>query len=191
MLRVGVMALQGAFEAHLQALSRLGHHGVEVRDAAQLTALDGLIFPGGESTTQLKLIRWGGLEEPLSAFIASGRPVLATCAGVILAAREVRNPAQQSFGWLDLVAERNSYGRQLDSFEARGDGHRGGSGLPLVFIRAPRIVEVGPSVEVLETLDGEPVFVRQGALYGACFHPELSDDLSLLGSIFSLHQQAA
>lgn len=191
MLRVGVMALQGAFEAHLAALTRLGHHGVEVRDASQLAGLDGLIFPGGESTTQLKLIRWGGLEGPLSAFVASGRPVLGTCAGVILAAREVRNPSQPSFGWLDVVVERNGYGRQLDSFEATSDGHRGRASVPLVFIRAPRIVDVGPAVEVLETLDGEPVLVRQGALYGACFHPELADDLSLLGSIFSLHQQVA
>ncbi len=191
MLHVGVMALQGAFEAHLAALARLGHHGVEVRDATQLDGLDGLVFPGGESTTQLKLIRWGDLEQPLSAFVASGRPVLGTCAGVILAAREVRNPTQQSFGWLDVVVERNGYGRQLDSFEATSDGHRGGDGTLLVFIRAPRIVSVGPTVEVLETLDGEPVLVRQGAVYGACFHPELAEDLSLLSAIFSLHQKAA
>jgi 5'-phosphate synthase pdxT subunit len=186
MARVGVLALQGAYAAHCVALARGGHSVCEVREAAQLDVLDGLVLPGGESTTMLKLIKWGGLGTALSDFVASGRPVLGTCAGLILAAREVRAPAQESMGWLDVVVERNAYGRQLDSFEAHSD-----AGLPLIFIRAPRIVEVGPAVEVLDTLAGEPVLVRQGQVHGACFHPELSPDHTWLVELFRSKEQSS
>jgi len=153
----GVLALQGGFQAHLKAL---GPGAIEVRTPEDLAGVGSLVLPGGESTTQAKLIELGGLKGPLDAFVASGKPVLATCAGLILCAR---------YGWLDVGVKRNAYGRQVDSFEAVDDsGTR-----KLVFIRAPRIERVGPSVEVLATLNGEPVLVRQGNVTGACYHPEL------------------
>ena len=186
MARVGVLALQGAYAAHGTVLRAGGHDVDEVREATQLADLDGLILPGGESTTMLKLINWGGLGPALEDFVASGRLVLGTCAGLILASREVRAPTQESLGWLDVVVERNAYGRQLDSFEAHSD-----AGTPLIFIRAPRIVEVGPAVEVLETIAGEAVLVRQGQVYGACFHPELSSDPSWLVQLFRTQEQSS
>lgn len=172
MARIGVLALQGGFAAHGRALAELGHDVVEVRTPASLASLGGIVLPGGESTTMLKLLDWTGLAEPLDAFVRSGRPVLATCAGLILAARHVTGPAQRSFGWIDVAVARNAWGRQLDSFE----GHADGSHLPLVFIRAPRITEVGAGVEVLATLNREPILVRQGAVTAATFHPELTVD---------------
>jgi pyridoxal 5'-phosphate synthase pdxT subunit len=168
---VGVLALQGGFVAHERALGDAGFDAREVRDARELRAVDGLVLPGGESTAQLRLIERQGLAGELEAFVASGRPVLATCAGLILAARRVR-PAQRSFGWLDVEVDRNAYGRQLDSFEDVADGEE----RPLVFIRAPRIRAVGDGVEVLARWRGEPVLVRAGAVTGATFHPELTRD---------------
>lgn len=174
MARIGVLALQGGFAAHREALRRLSHQPTEVRESASLEQIEGLILPGGESTTQLKLIDSVGLGPALQRFVDSGRPLLVTCAGLILAARRVQDPAQPSFGWLDVVVRRNAYGRQLDSFEGTSDG-----GLPLVFIRAPRIAEWGSAVEVLDCLEGEPIWVRQGAVLGATFHPELTDSLEV------------
>jgi 5'-phosphate synthase pdxT subunit len=171
MPRVGVLALQGGFAAHARALGDAGLEAREVRDARELRAVDGLVLPGGESTAQLRLIERHGLGGELETFVASGRPVLATCAGLILAARRVR-PVQRSFGWLDVEVDRNAYGRQLDSFEDVADGEE----LPLVFIRAPRIAAVGGGVEVLARWRGEPVLVRAGAVTGATFHPELTRD---------------
>ena len=185
---VGVLSLQGGFAAHARALGEIGLAAREVRDARELEEAGGLVLPGGESTAQLRLIERHGLAEGLEAFVASGRPVLATCAGLILAARQVgpgggsavrpgagsesdRRPSQRSFGWLDVEVERNAYGRQLDSFEARSD-----EGLPLVFIRAPRITAVGSGASVLARWRGEPVLVRGGAVTGAAFHPELTPD---------------
>ncbi len=169
---VGVLALQGGFAPHLRALAEVGLGAREVRAAPELEAVDGLVLPGGESTAQLRLIGRHRLAPALEAFAASGRPLLATCAGLILAARHVR-PEQASFGWLDVAVERNAYGRQLDSFEARSDGEEA---LPLVFIRAPRIVAVGEGVAVLARLRGEPVLVRGGSVTAATFHPELTPD---------------
>jgi 5'-phosphate synthase pdxT subunit len=154
----GVLALQGGFGAHLRSL---GPGAIDVRSAAELERCDSLVLPGGESTTQAKLIELGGLKPALDAFVASGRPVFATCAGLILCAR---------FGWLDVSVTRNAYGRQADSFEAMDDsGTR-----RLIFIRAPRIDRVGAGVEVLATWRGSPVLVRQRNVTGACYHPELS-----------------
>ena len=167
---VGVLSVQGGFGAHLRAVREVGLAAREVRDPGDLEGADGLVLPGGESTAQLRLLERHGLPDALAAFVAAGRPVLATCAGLILAARRVR-PAQRSFGWLDVAVERNAYGRQLDSFEDASD-----EGLPLVFIRAPRIAAVGDGVSVLARWRGEPVLVRQGAVVGAAFHPELSGD---------------
>lgn len=171
--RVGVLALQGGYNAHAKVLGALGNAVVFVKQADDLAGLDGLVFPGGESSTMLKLIDWSGLWAPLDTFVKSGKPVFATCAGLILAARHVTGPEQASFGWLDVDVARNAWGRQVESFEARDDADRH----DLVFIRAPRITRVGPGVEVLATLAGEPVAVRQGAVTGASFHPELASDL--------------
>lgn len=172
---IGVLALQGGYEAHEKILAGLGHATRRVRVPADLDGLAGLVLPGGESSTMLKLVAWNGLEAPLDAFVRGGRPVLATCAGLILAARGVTGPAQRSFGWLDVDVARNAWGRQNESFEADDDAHQ----LHCVFIRAPRIQRVGPGVEVMATFDGEPIAVRQGAVLGASFHPELADEPGL------------
>ncbi|MFN3200317.1 MAG: pyridoxal 5'-phosphate synthase glutaminase subunit PdxT [Bradymonadia bacterium] len=186
MARIGALALQGGYDAHLKVVERLGHEGVRVREAAQLDTLDGLILPGGESTTHLKLIDRFGLEQALVDFVASGKPVLATCAGLILSAQSVRDPEQRSFGWLDVTVSRNAWGRQVHSFEASTDETVAGlEGLPLVFIRAPRLQRVGDDVEVLARIDGEPIMVRQGNVVGASFHPELTDDVRVHSLVFS------
>ena len=177
---IGVLALQGAVSPHLAALAELGLGGRPVRREAELEGLDGLILPGGESTTQLDLLARTGLDAALDRFVRAGRPVLCTCAGLILAAREVSGPAQRSFGWLDVDVARNGWGRQVHSFEAEADG----TGRPLVFIRAPRITRVGPGVTVIERFDGEPVGVRQGALFGVTFHPELTPDRAIHRAAF-------
>ena len=173
--RVGILSLQGGYAAHAAALADLGHEAVEVRTAADLEGLDGLVLPGGESSVQLLLLDRHLLWAPLAAFLRSGRPILATCAGLILAARRVTHPEQRSLGWLDVQVARNAWGRQIDSFEDRSDDGEH----PLVFIRAPRVPEVGRGVEVLATLRGEPVLVRQGSTLGATFHPELTSDRSI------------
>ncbi len=177
---VGVLALQGDFAAHAAALARAGLPARLVRGPCDLDGLHGLVLPGGESTTQLRLLDRHGLAQPLRAFVAGGAPVLATCAGLILAAREVQGPVQPSFGFLDVTVARNAWGRQVDSFEARDDD----GATHLLFIRAPRILRVGHSVEVLVRLAGEPVMVRQGPVVGATFHPELVDDASIHRQLF-------
>ncbi len=180
-MRIGVLALQGGVDAHMRAVIRLGATPIAVRYAQDLDDLDGLVFPGGESTTQLKLIALANLETPLNDFVRSGKPVLATCAGLILAAQAVTKPEQKSFGWLDVAVERNGWGRQLDSFsEVADDQHT-----PLVFIRAPRIRAVGDKAEVVLSYHSEPILVRQGAVYGATFHPELTDDLTVYQRAFN------
>jgi pyridoxal 5'-phosphate synthase pdxT subunit len=172
---IGVLAVQGGFAAHVRALEALGHAVREVRAPTDLDGAKGLVLPGGESAVQLELIRRLGLAGPIAALVARGAPVLATCAGLILAARRVRSPEQPAFGFLDVAVERNAYGRQVHSFEDLDDAgaHR------LVFIRAPRIVEVGPRAQVLATWRGEPVLVREDSVTGASFHPELTSDLSI------------
>lgn len=178
--RIGVLALQGGFAPHRQTLEALGHTTAEVRTAADFANLDGLVLPGGESTVQLRLLSRHGMDATLDAFVRSGRPVLCTCAGLILAAREVSSPAQRSFGWIDVTVARNAWGRQVDSFIARDDADK----LPLVFIRAPRVIAVGPAAQVLATFRGEPVLCRQGGIYGATFHPELTQDRSVHQAVF-------
>jgi 5'-phosphate synthase pdxT subunit len=172
--RVGILAIQGDVEAHARALARVGAEAVPVRHAAQLAGLDALILPGGESTTISKGVERLGLGEPLQAFAAEGHPILGTCAGAVLLAREVENHPVQSLALLDVVAVRNAYGTQVDSFAAVADSKLGE--LRCVFIRAPRLRRPGPEVEVLARLDGWPVFVRQGKILATTFHPELSDD---------------
>jgi len=176
--RIGVLALQGDFEAHKRALERAGAEAVEVRTAAELEGIDGLILPGGESTTMLKLLDDEGLFEPLRRF-GEERPIFGTCAGAILLAKEVRNPAQKSLGLVDMTIERNAYGRQLDSriekLEWAG-GSGNGDRLEAVFIRAPIIRRVGPEVKVLASYRGAPVLVEAGKHLVATFHPELTAD---------------
>ena len=180
-MNAGILAIQGDVARHAAALARVGVHPVAVRTAAELAAVDALVLPGGESTAMLRGIVRDGLEHPLRAFFASGRPVLGTCAGIILLARRVTSPAQPSFRVLDVDVERNAYGTQLDSFVAVTEPSPAFPAVPAVFIRAPRIVRVASgNVEVLARVGGEPVLVRAGAVWGATFHPELGDDETVL-----------
>lgn len=181
---IGVLALQGGVEPHLEVLRAIGLEAGPVRTAEEVARADGLVLPGGESGAQLRLIARHGLEGPMRELVASGRPVLATCAGLILAARRVRRPEQWSFGWLDVEVERNAYGRQLESFEAVEGGMR------MVFIRAPRIVSTG-AVEVLARHGGEPVLVRQGKVVGAAFHPELAGETAVHRMAFAAPTSAS
>jgi len=181
-MKVGVLALQGAFREHREVLDALGVDTVEVRIPQQLDALDALILPGGESTTMSRLLDTSGLRAPLGERLVGGLPVFGTCAGMILLAVDVADgrPDQHGFGLVDVTVRRNAYGRQLASFEAplAVTGLAGGD-FPGVFIRAPRIDRTGPGVEVLAAHDGHPVLARQGAAVVASFHPELSGDLRL------------
>ena len=190
-----MLALQGDYEAHAKALAGHGIAVHQARTVADLDAIDGLVLPGGESTTMLKLMDGTGLAARVRELVAAGTPVLATCAGVILLAREVTNPPQASLGILDVTVERNAYGRQVDSTVAEltvddratlGDGPLEG-----VFIRAPRIVAPGRGVEVLARRGADPVLVRQGNVLAATFHPELSEDsavITLFASMTGDHQ---
>jgi 5'-phosphate synthase pdxT subunit len=177
-VRVGVLALQGDFSAHRAALSARGVGAVEVRSSGELGGLAGIVFPGGESTTMLHMLRRSSLGEDLARLVAGGLPVLATCAGMILLAREVRGPAQESLGLLDVVVERNAYGRQSESavvpLVVEETSWVGTEGLEGVFIRAPRVVALGPDVSVLARRGDDPVLVRQNRILAATFHPELS-----------------
>ena len=186
-MKIGVLALQGGFAPHVAALEEIGHQTVEVRTVDDLARVDGLVLPGGESTTQLSLLERFGLEDAVAAFLRSGHPVLCTCAGLILAARRIVASAQRSFDALDVAVARNAYGPQVESFEARADE----GALELVFIRAPRIVELGAGVEVLARHRGEPVLVRQGAVLGASFHPELTADRRVHAWAFGAASHAA
>ena len=180
-MKVGVLAIQGDFAAHTAAVARLGARAVAVRGPSDLEGLDALVLPGGESTAMLHGIERDGLEAPLTAFLAAGRPVLGTCAGAILLASRVTNPAQRAFGALDIDVARNAYGTQVDSFAAETDPDSVLPGVPALFIRAPRIVRVGDDVEVLARVAGAPVLVRTGRTWVATFHPELGADGRVLG----------
>ncbi len=173
---IGVLALQGAFREHVAALRRLGAEAVEVRLPGELDRLDALVIPGGESTTIMRLARLYGLDAAIRAF---GRPILGTCAGMILLDRA-------HLGLVDLLVDRNAYGRQVASFEADLDLGDGGPAFHGVFIRAPRVREVGGGVEVLAELDGEPVLLREGNVMVSSFHPELTDDPRIHGSFLQL-----
>jgi len=178
---VGVLALQGGFGLHEQACRKLGYSVREVRDPVDLEGLSHLILPGGESTTLGLLIERRGLAQPLRRAIANGLPVFGTCAGAILLASEITGSDQFRLGCLEVTIERNAYGSQVDSFETEltVEGMVGVNSLPGVFIRAPRIVRVGPTVEVLARQAGDPVLVRQGTLVAATFHPELTESLEV------------
>jgi 5'-phosphate synthase pdxT subunit len=173
--RVGVLALQGDFQAHRRALERAGAEAVEVRSAGELEGVEGLIIPGGESTTMMKLLEEEKLVDPLRDF-GKRRPIFGTCAGAILMARGVDNPPQPSLGLMDIEVERNAYGRQLESRIARLNPQGMDGGLEAVFIRAPIIRRVGKDAKVLASYEGDPVLVEQGRHLAATFHPELTDD---------------
>jgi 5'-phosphate synthase pdxT subunit len=181
MKRVGVLSLQGDFAAHAAALEKAEAKAVFVREREQFASIDGLVIPGGESTTMLKLLRYDGLMETLTEFCAR-KPVFGTCAGAILLARRVLNPEQESLGVMDIDIERNAYGRQIDSHVSLLDAEpdferRAGPGrMEAVFIRAPRIRRVGPEAKVLARFAGDPVLVEQGNRLAATFHPELTGD---------------
>lgn len=172
---IGVLALQGAFDVHAKRLAQLGASARLVRKPEQLEGLDGLVIPGGESTTFLWHLERSGFYDVLDAFVHA-KPVFGTCAGCILLAKEVTNPAQKSFAVLDISVERNAYGRQNDSAILTSETSLGGEPLEMVFIRAPRITRTAPEVEVLATRDGFPTLIREGRLLAATFHPELSED---------------
>jgi pyridoxal 5'-phosphate synthase pdxT subunit len=172
---IGVLALQGAFEAHAKALTSLGVTAKLIRAPAELRDLDGLIIPGGESTTFLKFLEHGGFLDALQSFVET-TPTFGTCAGAILLAKNVENPTQKSLAALDITVERNAYGRQIDSAILSQPTKLEGGPLEMVFIRAPRITRTGANVETLATRDNFPVLVREGHLLAATFHPELSSD---------------
>jgi 5'-phosphate synthase pdxT subunit len=179
--RVGVLAVQGNFREHAAMLRRLGADAVEIRKPEELAGLDGLVVPGGESTTFMRLIRLYGLDEAIREF---ERPILGTCAGMIVLDRD-------HLGLVDLVVDRNAYGRQVASFEA--DLRLAGEDEPLrgVFIRAPRVRSTGERVEVLAELDGEPVLAREGRILVASFHPELTEDTRVHELFLSAVEEAA
>jgi 5'-phosphate synthase pdxT subunit len=170
---IGVLALQGDYESHARALEQVKAQPRMVRTAAELEQVDGLIIPGGESTTFLKLLEREGLFAPLEKFVRT-RPTFGTCAGCILLAKRVTHPEQESLGVLDATVERNAYGRQIDSQIVMEETSLPGGPMEMVFIRAPRLTHVGSKVEVLASRDGFPVLVRQGNILAATFHPELS-----------------
>jgi len=172
---IGVLAIQGDYAAHAEALAEAGADPVEVRKPGQLADIDGLILPGGESTTILRFLEKLDFFQTVQEFGAT-HPIFGTCAGAILLAREVLHPSQRSLGLLDAVVERNAYGRQIDSAILSENTELPGGPLEMVFIRAPRLVETGPAVEILARRDGSPVLVRQGRVMAATFHPELSAD---------------
>ncbi len=176
---IAVLALQGDFAAHGRRLGELGLDSFEARNPEELDRATGLVIPGGESTTLWKFFESAPWEDAIRRFATTGRPVLGTCAGAIVLAREVTHPAQKGLGLLDITVERNAYGRQVDSFVGEVDAPDLGGALPAVFIRAPRIRRVGPGVAVLATRDSEPVLVARGNVIVATFHPELTSNTTV------------
>jgi len=192
-MSIGVLALQGDFDLHRKALDRLGIESVEVRLPRQLDQIGGLIMPGGESTTLLKLLDEWEFVPALEKFHAAGKPIMGTCAGLILLARDVESPKQPSLGFIDITAVRNAYGRQKESFETEGEADLGDGPRPIkmVFIRAPRISRVGSAVTPLVRHKGETVMARQGTVLVAAFHPELTDDPTVHRYFATMVRQAA
>jgi 5'-phosphate synthase pdxT subunit len=192
-VRIGVLALQGDFAEHIVALNDLGADAVEVRTLDQLRAVDGLIIPGGESTTIARLLIAFDLLEPLRGLIADGLPVWGTCAGAILLAKQVPNLDRPPLAVMDITVERNAFGRQVDSFEADLDvAGIEGAALRAIFIRAPIIRRTGRGVDVLASLeDGTVVAARQGRLLATSFHPELTDDRRVHGLFLEMVEEAA
>ena len=179
-VELGVLGLQGDYSAHGAMLERLGAAWRVIKKPSQLDGIDGLVMPGGESTTLIKLMDSSGLWEAIASYADSGRSIFGTCAGMILVAKDVSNPAQRSLGLIDIGVERNGYGRQIDSAEAGGvfRSAEGDCSMDMVFIRAPRITRLGDGVEALAECRGDVVMARQDKVVVASFHPELTDDLT-------------
>lgn len=188
MSRIGVLALQGDFEAHRKAFAGMACDIVEVRRVAQLSDLSGLVIPGGESTTLLNLMADEPWIDAVRGFHDRGGALFGTCAGAILLARTVMNPEQPSLGLLDATIARNAYGRQVDSFEATIDAPALGGTIDAVFIRAPRFQALGPTVETLAAYRGEPVLVREGRVLAATFHAELTQETKLHAYFLAMAQ---
>jgi 5'-phosphate synthase pdxT subunit len=178
-MKVGILAVQGDYEAHAAMLARMGVEYVFVRTPDDLDGVDAVILPGGESTTQWKFLVEEGLDKSLVEHAARGGAIFGTCAGAILLAREVRNPEQQSLGVVDITVIRNAYGRQLASEVRQGATSISPGPIEMVFIRAPIIDRVGPGVEVLANSEGQPVLIREGRMLIATFHPELTSDVTV------------
>jgi pyridoxal 5'-phosphate synthase pdxT subunit len=174
-MKIGVLAIQGDYQAHKARLEQLGAEVLLVRKPEQLDAIDAIVIPGGESSTFLNFLVERGFLEKLREFVRT-RPAFGTCAGAILLATEVENPPQQSLSVLDIRIRRNAYGRQNESFISQAATELGSTPLEMVFIRAPKIMSAGKNVEVLASENGAPVLVRQGKIMAATFHPELSED---------------
>lgn len=185
-MNVGVLAIQGDFAAHARAITRTGHVPRLVRGEADFAAIDAFVLPGGESTAMLHGIARDQLDQPLRAFLSSGRPVLGTCAGAILLAACVSNPLQAAFGALDIAVERNAFGTQLDSFDTvaeTDDPVSPFAGMRCVLIRAPRIIRTGSRVRVHARIGGTPALVSNGPVWAATFHPELTADCRVLRAV--------
>ncbi|MGM0847346.1 MAG: pyridoxal 5'-phosphate synthase glutaminase subunit PdxT [Bacillota bacterium] len=189
MVTIGVLGLQGAVREHVRAIQENGAEAVVVKKATQLEGIDGLIFPGGESTTMRRLIDLYGFMDPMRKFIAEGKPVFGTCAGLILLAKNIVGYAEPHLGVMDVTVERNSFGRQRESFEVDLDIAHVGEGYNAVFIRAPHIVEAGENVEVLAKHDGRIVLAREGQFLGCSFHPELTSDNRLTGYFIKMVEE--
>lgn len=189
-MTIGVLAIQGDFDAHRRRLEQLGAQTLLVKKPEQLDSVDALVIPGGESTTFLKFLEQGGFLEKLRQFVQA-KPAFGTCAGAILLAREVENPPQASLGALNVTIRRNAYGRQLESSIRFGKTRLGEEPLEMVFIRAPRFERLGEGVEVLATYGDDPVLVRQGKTIAATFHPELSQDTRVHAAFLELVRNGA
>lgn len=178
-MKVGVLAVQGDYEAHASALKRAGAQAVLIRSVADMQGIDALILPGGESSTQLQFLQEEKLDKAITNFAHNGGAILGTCAGAILLAREVHGPPQKSLNLLDVAIERNAYGRQLASHITHEPSKLSDRPLEMVFIRAPIIEKLGRKVEVLAKSEGHPVLVQQGRILAATFHPELTSDSTI------------
>nr|HEV7953018.1 pyridoxal 5'-phosphate synthase glutaminase subunit PdxT [Candidatus Acidoferrales bacterium] len=178
-MKVGILAVQGDYEAHASALKRAGAEATFVRTAADMQGIDALILPGGESSTQLQFLQEEKLDNAITDFAHNGGAILGTCAGAILLAREVHGPPQKSLNLLDVVIERNAYGRQLASHVTQEPSKLSDRPIEMVFIRAPIIEKLGGKVEVLAKSEGHPVLVQQGRILAATFHPELTSDSTI------------
>ncbi|MER2111685.1 pyridoxal 5'-phosphate synthase glutaminase subunit PdxT [Solibacillus isronensis] len=180
MAKIGVLALQGAVKEHIQQIELLGHEAVAVKTSNDLRDIDGLILPGGESTTIGKMLERNDLLEPIKAMAQQGVPMFGTCAGLILLAKKIRNSKTPHLSLMDVEVERNSFGRQVDSFEVPLSIPSIGDEITAVFIRAPHIVSIGEHVEILATYEERIVLARDGQFLGCSFHPELTDDVRIL-----------
>lgn len=190
MVKIGVLALQGAVREHVQAIEAVGAEAVIVKHREELAHIDGLILPGGESTTMRKLIDCYELMEPLRAFAKDGKPMFGTCAGLILLAGTVVGQDDPHLGLMDVVVERNSFGRQKDSFEVELNAKGIGEDVSAVFIRAPHIVEVSEKVDVLAEHEGRIVLARDGQFLGCSFHPELTEDFRIMTFFMKMVQNS-